>query len=1169
MIGSHELNMPIAVEAADDAVAPVAADLESLATLADMDVLAGFAMNAAENVAIQTAPLDPAFATVDSSEPAEVDAPDICEATAVAMPMSEPVTMCALPLPIEIEAASALDGEATDSGIETEIASATVSTGPVQAMAFVTDRSTALSKTLGEAPANPSASYFAGSPIADMGQVSDDRGEVYEPPALCSVAKLVPIEPASLPDSEAETLADVEVATELANMPNAPCTDSSDTNTAAPATAKTDATETIECDAPAVPHFERAVSVVADEGGVTPPHVPATLAYESEVQPAARVSQSPAEMDTIDMDEDAELHATDANGEIAATAPTPIATDQWQAEGAAHVPSQQEGTSNTMTHAPVAQSAAPPSVDLLKPDANPLPLSTAEQFAVPAMQVPMENPAYAMAQKFAERGIGVFPLYGFKGKDCACSHPVGSAECSPGKHPRQLATFNGSTTNSATITSWFTYFGPVNYGVATGKQVGSTGKMLVVVDIDWYKQEAQQTVEDLNLAGYVFPDTAEVLTGGGGRHLYYFAEIGAKFAGTLGAGIDFKGIGGYVVGPGSMHKSGSLYGWEASSDLFDGQEIANLPQWVYEKFGKPDRTSVSRTAKVTALPYLNDVSDAEIAEYKADLELISPMEYTTWCEGLMALKNRRDSEQMFGLADWWSQKAGYKDVETVRKKWNSIDAEGGITIKSLKRLADAERYKDVNIDLIMSQQARPLEEPTAMVWPEPEQIASCVLSMEYPLEALPGIMRQAVKEVQDYAMAPVALVACSALASLSVAAQGLYDVQRDVGLTGPIALYMIAIAESGERKSTLDSFFTKPIRDFEAACGVAAKPEILKFNTDTQAWEAKNKGILDKINQLAREAKDTSVQEAALFAHHATRPVAPIIPRIVYGDATPEALTRGLAAEWPSGGVISSEGGAVFGGHAMGKESQMRNMAVLNELWDGKPIRIDRRASESYTAKGTRLTVAVQVQPATLSAFMDGSGPLARGSGYIARFLIAYPESTQGTRAYKKAPAHWPMLDRFRDRIAEILSIMPTIEDGALKPAMLYLSDEAMAAWIDFYNEIEIQLGNGGGLRNVRDVASKTADNAARIAGLFHVLAGDVGSISEANMRNGTQVAMWHLKESQRVFAGGIASAGHSDARKLEDWMVGYCEDHGVAEVSMQTISQRGPAALRKKSAYM
>ena len=35
----------------------------------------------------------------------------------------------------------------------------------------------------------------------------------------------------------------------------------------------------------------------------------------------------------------------------------------------------------------------------------------------------------------------------------------------------------------------------------------------------------------------------------------------------------------------------------------------------------------------------------------------------------------------------------------------------------------------------------------------------------------------------------------------------------------------------------------------------------------------------------------------------------------------------------PSGGVISSEAGSVFGSHGMGKESVMRNLAALNQLW--------------------------------------------------------------------------------------------------------------------------------------------------------------------------------------------------------------------------------------------
>lgn len=149
-----------------------------------------------------------------------------------------------------------------------------------------------------------------------------------------------------------------------------------------------------------------------------------------------------------------------------------------------------------------------------------------------------------MALKFANRGMGVFPLYGFNGSDCACGKPEDSPYCEPGKHPRQLASFKGASTSSATITSWFTHFGPVNYGIATGLPVGNTGKMLVVVDIDWYKPEARQTVDDLNQAGFLFPNTAEVLTGGGGRHLYYLAEVGTKFEKTAGPGIDIKGVGG-------------------------------------------------------------------------------------------------------------------------------------------------------------------------------------------------------------------------------------------------------------------------------------------------------------------------------------------------------------------------------------------------------------------------------------------------------------------------------------------------------------------------------------------------------------------------------------------------------------------------------------------------
>ena len=145
------------------------------------------------------------------------------------------------------------------------------------------------------------------------------------------------------------------------------------------------------------------------------------------------------------------------------------------------------------------------------------------------------------------------------------------------------------------------------------------------------------------------------------------------------------------------------------------------------------------------------------------------------------------------------------------------------------------------------------------------------------------------------------------------------------------------------------------------------------------------------------------------------------MPRLIYGDATPEALKWNLAKGWPSGGVVSSEAGLVFGAHGMGKDSVMRNLATLNQLWDGVDIATERRTTESFTVRGARLTIALQVQEATLRNFFDRSGGLARGTGFLARFLLAWPESTQGYRPFSDPPESWPALARFNQRIAGIL----------------------------------------------------------------------------------------------------------------------------------------------------
>ncbi len=463
----------------------------------------------------------------------------------------------------------------------------------------------------------------------------------------------------------------------------------------------------------------------------------------------------------------------------------------------------------------------------------------------------------------------------------------------------------------------------------------------------------------------------------------------------------------------------------------------------------------------------------------------------------------------------------------------------------------------------------PAGDPDA--WPEPQPLAVKVEPQPYPLDALPDTIRAAVEEVARFVKAPWPLVASSALAAVSLAIQAHADVKRADKLTGPASLFLLTIADSGERKSTCDGFFTKAIRDYEQAQTEAAKPAIKDFEAAKGGWAARQAGVREKIKALAKAEKPTSALERVLRDLEDDKPEEPRVPRLLYADATPEALAYGLAKHWPAGGVVSAEGGIVFGSHGMAKDSVMRNLSMLNQLWDGNTLTIDRRTSESFTVHGARLTMALQVQEPTLREFFERSGTLARGCGFLARFLIAWPESTQGSRPFTEAPANWPHLAAFNRRIAAILDQPAPIDDsGALTPAMLSLSPDAKAAWIEFHDAIEIDLRSGGELYAVRDVASKIADNAARLAALFHMFSSTNSNNSSSNItvehiESAKRIAAWHLNESRRFFGELALPAELADAARLDTWLGDYCRRERTHLVGKNHTRQHGPLRDRTR----
>jgi len=479
----------------------------------------------------------------------------------------------------------------------------------------------------------------------------------------------------------------------------------------------------------------------------------------------------------------------------------------------------------------------------------------------------------------------------------------------------------------------------------------------------------------------------------------------------------------------------------------------------------------------------------------------------------------------------------------------------------------ANRANDPSDDAISSGGIAALATLALADWPEPQPIVGAHTLCDYPIDALPPLIQDAVREVQRFTQSPIAMVACSALSVVSLVVQGLVDVRRAEGLTGPSNLFFLVIAESGERKSSNDNHFLPPLRVYEREQATLSAPLVAEYRAELAYCEAKKAGVLESIKRAAKSGRDAPDEARQLAELERRMPEAPLVPRLLYSDATPEALTHGLATQWPAAGILSSEAGNVLGSHGMGRDSMTRYFAILNELWDGKPLRFDRRSTDSFAVKSARLTVALQVQETTLRVFLEQSKGLARGTGFLARFLVAWPASTQGTRLFIEAPTHWPALSRFHGRIAELLTMPLPFQNDVLTPHLLLLTSEARAVWVALHDHIEKALAAGGELSDLRDVASKAADNAARLAALFHVMTAGLDSpISAQTMKAAAQIVAWHLAEARRFFGKMDMPAELGNAMQLDLWLLNYCRMQQVAVVPVSTLQQYGPHRLRTKA---
>ncbi len=426
-------------------------------------------------------------------------------------------------------------------------------------------------------------------------------------------------------------------------------------------------------------------------------------------------------------------------------------------------------------------------------------------------------------------------------------------------------------------------------------------------------------------------------------------------------------------------------------------------------------------------------------------------------------------------------------------------------------------------------------------------------AVPFPVASL-GPLAAAVQEIIDTTSAPAALAAQSVLAAVSFAAQALADVET-LHAPKPVSLFFLTVAESGERKSACDHMALQGVRQFELARESAYRVAYQDYQNRLEIYEHKRRSILSQRSDMAEKQADLQALGSP--------PIAPAAPELLLTDPTIEGLFKHYEISQPSLGLFSDEGGQFFSGFGMSSDNKVKTASALSKLWGGSAINRTRAGTgPSRTYWGKRLTCHLMIQIRIAERVLSDQD--MRSQGLLSRVLVAWPESTIGTRLIipDDPPKEAIALPAFHRRIEQLLELGLPESGGQVERKTLALCPIARTALIAFYNKIESEQASNAQLSRIRGFASKAVEQTARLAGILQIFQDETAiQVSAQTMQMAITLMCWYVEEAKRLFEISAVSEPLLNAEKLRCWLM----DHWTgARIDVRSIVRFGPPELRE-----
>lgn len=411
----------------------------------------------------------------------------------------------------------------------------------------------------------------------------------------------------------------------------------------------------------------------------------------------------------------------------------------------------------------------------------------------------------------------------------------------------------------------------------------------------------------------------------------------------------------------------------------------------------------------------------------------------------------------------------------------------------------------------------------------------------FPVESLPGPVREYVERLSAQERTPVCLAACCALGVLSASLGSALQVQSGPERTSRGNLFILVGALSGTGKS---SVFQK-----------VAAPLMRKEQQELDNWEAavmpglmvEKRSAELRLKRLEGDAKkaqpskqaEAEMQECYKLLQRIDKRLN-MRPVLNVSDVTSQQLAIMLQNPSESLASMSPDGrDAVDNTLGRYNENGKEDGDLLLKCWSGDPVRVDRVGRAAVALRSPCLTALWLVQPDKVMSLFENR--TMSESGLLPRFLFCQANAelrkiSEGSNLPipEKVAAGWfTLVENLLSAFRLYLGPQTWEDEKVPEPVTIIAEEAATQAIINYHDEV-VELRRCGKLEGIGHFASRWAEHVWRLAVVLH--AAQHGDTIHPEI---DRIAGTGNEVRNRVAGARLSLAIAEDAIRLARWFVG------------------------------